>query len=114
GRGCFLLFDGHGAFADALAKVGQLGAAHGTLALDLDLVHARRMDGKDAFDTFAVADAADGESLVQAAAAFADHHAGENLNALLVAFHHFGVHAHGIAHRENYRVLAKLFRFDFV
>src|SRR6266516_4256005 len=72
------------------------------------------MDGKHAFNAFAIADAADGEGLIQAAAAFANHHAGENLDALLVAFHHFGVHPHGIAHREIHGVFAKLFRFDFV
>ena len=72
------------------------------------------MDWKHTFHAFAIADAADRERLIQTAAAFANHHAGENLDAFLVAFHHFGMHPHGVTHSEVHGVLAKLFRFDFV
>ena len=97
-----------------LAQVGQLGAADGTFAFDFDLVDARRMDGKNALHTFAVADAADGEGFVQAATAAADDHARENLDAFLVAFDNFGVHAHGVADVKFRGVFAKLFRFNFI
>ena len=53
------------------------------MALDFDLVHARGVIRENAFHTFAIADAADAERLVQARAAFADDDAGENLDAFL-------------------------------
>ena len=102
------------ALAEALAQIGQLGAADRAFALDFHLVHARRVQRENALHAFAVADAADGEHLVQPATAPANDHAGKNLDALFVAFDHFGVHAHGIAHREIRGVLAKLFRFNFI
>ena len=71
------------------------------------------MQREHALDAFAVADAPHGERLVQPAAAPADHHAGENLNAFLVAFHDFGVDAHRVADVEFRFVFAKLFRFEF-
>src|SRR5436309_2067865 len=95
-RGHFLFLDRHGAFAYAFAKVSELRATNRALAFHFDLVHARRMHREHALDTLAVADAADGEHFVQATSAFADHHAGENLDALFVAFDHLRVHAHRV------------------
>src|SRR5206468_4458471 len=108
------LLNSHGAFANAFAQVSELGPAHCAFAFHFNFVHARRMDWKHTFHAFAIADAADRERLIQTAAAFANHHAGENLDAFLVAFHHFGMHPHGVTHSEVHGVLAKLFRFDFV
>src|ERR1051326_3794566 len=83
----FLLFDRYGALADAFAEVGQLRAAHGALPFDFDLVDAGRMKRENALDAFAVADAPHGKGFVQAPAAFADDHPGEDLDALLFALH---------------------------
>ena len=83
------------------------------MALNFNLVHAGRMQRENALHALAIADAADAERLVQAGAALADDYAGENLDAFLVAFHDFGVDAHGVAHVELRVVFAKLFRFNF-
>src|SRR5207253_6640710 len=85
-----------------------------TPPFDFDLVDAGGVNGENTFHTFAVADAADGEIFVQTTAAASDHNAGEHLDAFLVAFHNFGMDAHAVAYVELQRVLAKLFRFDFV
>src|SRR2546430_13787009 len=103
----FFFFHCHGAFSDAFAKVGKLGPAHRAFALHFNLIEARRMHREHALDALAVADATDRKSFVQTAAPFADHYTGENLDALLVAFHHFGVHANGVANPEVHGVLAK-------
>src|SRR5262249_47855152 len=92
----FLLFHEGSAFAEAFAQVSQFGAANGAFALHFNLVHARRMQGKNTLHTFAVTDAANGEGFVQTAAAFADHHAGENLDALFVALTVLGVTPAGL------------------
>jgi hypothetical protein len=110
----FLLAYERGASAEAFAQVRQLGAADLAMALDFNLVHARRMQREDAFHAFAVADAAYRERLVQAGAAFADDHTRENLDAFLVAFDDFGVDFDGITDVELGVIFAKLFRFNFL
>src|SRR5213079_2480806 len=102
------------AFAQTLAQVGNLGAAGGALALHLDLVNPWGMEREDALHAFAVADATDGEHLVQPMPAPPNHHAGENLDALFVAFHDFGVDADAVAHPEAGVVLAILLRFNLI
>jgi hypothetical protein len=72
------------------------------------------MHGEYPLHSFAVADAADGEHLVQTMTAAAYHNASENLYALFVAFNHFRVHTHSIAHAEVHGVLAKLFRLNSI
>ena len=72
------------------------------------------MERENALDAFAITNAADGEHLVQAMPAAANDDPGKNLNAFLVAFDDFGMHAHGIADGEIRRVFAKLFGFDFI
>src|SRR6266571_3687238 len=81
-----LFFHQGRAFPETFAEVSQFGAACLALAFDFDFVDTRRVDGKNALDAFAVADAADGEHFVQTAATTADHDAGKNLDAFLVAF----------------------------
>jgi hypothetical protein len=44
----------------------------------------------------------------------ANHNASENLDALFVAFDHFRVHTHSIAHAEIHSVFAKLSRLNFI
>ena len=72
------------------------------------------MQREHALDTFAVANAADGEGGVEAASAPANNNAGENLDTLFVAFDDFGVDAHGITDFEFRRIFPKLFGFNFV
>jgi len=43
-----------------------------------------------------------------------NHHAGKNLYPFLVAFNHFGVHTHTVAHAEIHGAFAKLFRLNFI
>jgi hypothetical protein len=47
-------------------------------------------------------------------AAAADDHARKDLDALFVAFDHFGMHTHGIAYREFRGLFAKLFRLNLI
>src|ERR1035437_2420729 len=110
----FLFLNERRALAETLPQISQLGAADGAFALHFHLLHARRMDGENPLHAFAVADAAHGEHLVQPMTATANHHASENLYALLLALDHFGVHTHGIAHAEVHGDLAILFRLNFV
>src|SRR4030095_5004596 len=114
--GGFLLFflNQRGAPADALAQVGEFRASHVAVALNLAFIDAGRMHREHALDTFAVADAADGEGFVQAAPALSDDDTRENLDAFLVAFHDFGVDADGIAYVKAGRVLPELFRLNLV
>src|SRR6478609_4900965 len=96
-----LFLHGHGGLAAAIAEVVEAGAAHFGLLLDLDLLDVRRVDREHALDALAVADAADGEILVDAAALVGDDDAGENLDALLVTFTDLGVHTDAIANLEG-------------
>src|SRR6185437_2247218 len=112
-RLAFLFLHQRRALAETLAEVSQLRAANRTLAFHFNLVHTRRMHRENALHALAVADAAHGERLVQPAPALADHHARENLDAFLVAFHDLRVHANTIAHVEFRLVFAKLFRLNF-
>ncbi len=64
------------------------------------------MQGEYPLHAFAVADAADGEHLVQPMTTAANHNAREDLDALFVAFDHFRVHTHSIADAEVCGVFA--------
>src|SRR5712675_2069827 len=55
------------------------------------------MQRKNAFDSFSVGDAANSKVFVQSATFAADDDTRKNLDALLVAFYHPGVHAHSVA-----------------
>src|SRR5262249_14720534 len=108
-----LLLHSDGALADALAEVGELRAADGAFALDFDFFNAGRMLAENALHAFAVANAADGESGLAPAPAFADHPAGDPRDALLVAFHALGVDAHAAANGKFNGFLPKLLGFVF-
>src|ERR1700722_11615716 len=110
----FALLDQSRAFTDALAQIGQLGTADGAFAFDFNLVNARGMVGENALHAFAVADASDGEGGIQPVPAAANHDAGKNLDALFVAFDHFGVDTHGVADPEVGGAFAILLCFNFV
>ncbi len=114
GHGFGLFLHERGTLADALAEVGELGAADTAGALHLHLVHARGVRGENALHAFAVADAADGEHLVQPVAAAPDDDARENLDAFLLAFHDLGVDAHAVANGELHRFFAVLFLLNFI
>ena len=86
--------------ADAVAQVVQLGPADRAGALHLDLGDLRRVQREDALDAFALDDAADGEHLAHALAAAGDHHAAEDLDALLLAFQDALVDVHLVADLE--------------
>ena len=111
----FLLFLDQGcALTETLAEVSELGATNSTLALDFDLVHARGMQREDTFHTFAIADAAHSEGLIETTTALADDDARKNLDTFLVAFDDLGMHFHGIADTELGVIFPKLFRLNFV
>ena len=80
----------------------------------LDLGDAGGVQRKHALDALAVRNAAHREILVQADALAADHDAGVNLDALLLALDHAGMHLHRVAHAERGHVLLHLLGFDFV
>src|SRR5262249_51641413 len=74
-----------GRLADAVAQVVQLGPADLAGALHLDLGDARRVQREDALHALALHDPADSERLAQPLALAGDHHALEDLDALLAA-----------------------------
>src|SRR5690606_25980318 len=106
--------DGHGRLALAGAEVVKPRAHRHGLTLDLDLLDVRRVHGEHAFDTLAVADAANGEGLMNTMPLARDHDAGEHLDTLLVAFAHLGVHTHAVANLEVGQVLFQLRGSDLV
>jgi hypothetical protein len=107
-----LLANGGRFLAFAAAEVIELGAARFAFFFHFRLGDARRVHRENALDTFAVADAADGEGFVQAAAFAANHDAGENLHAFLVAFDDAGMDAHAVADIKLRQITLKLFLLD--
>src|SRR5690606_1765429 len=106
--------DGHGRLALAGAEVVKPRAHRHRLTLDLALLDVRRVHRKHAFDTLAVADAADGKRLMDAMTLSRDHDPSEHLDALRVALAHLGVHTHAVANLEVGQVLFQLRRSDLV
>ena len=72
------------------------------------------MQRKTALHTFAVGNAAHGECFIEAAAFASNHDAGEDLDSLLVAFHHARVHADAVTDFKAVRFGLVLFLFDRV
>lgn len=105
--------DGDGGFAETVAEVVETGAHWLGGLLDLDLLDVRRAGREHALDALTVADTADGEGLVDAAALERDHDTGENLNALFITLAHFGVHFDAITHLERREVFFDLAGGDF-
>src|SRR2546430_4550413 len=83
-----------------LAQVEQPRALHLAAGDHLDLVDARRVEREDSLHPHAVAHLAHGEGGARVAALAPDHHALEDLDALLVALADPRVHPHGVADTE--------------
>src|SRR4029453_17578996 len=79
---------------------------------DLDALDPRRVDRERPLDPDAVRNAAQGEGGAQAFPALPDHHALEDLHALLLALDDLDVHAHGVAGREGVAVLLQYAGLD--
>src|SRR5690606_31103618 len=93
------LFD-TGRLAAQVAQVVQLGPAHLAAAHHLDLVEGGRQQREDPLDADAAGDLPDGEGLARAAAPAGDHHALEDLDALLLSLFHPHVDADRVSWRE--------------
>src|SRR5690606_12731846 len=85
---------------DAVAQVVQLRPAHLAPADPLDLGDRGGVQREGALDAHAVADLADLEGLADARAGAADHHALEDLDALLLALDHPHVDLDGVPGAE--------------
>src|SRR5579884_4237959 len=81
--------------ADLLPEVVQLGPPHPSLAEDLDLLDAGRVQGKRPLHAHPVGNPAHGEGLPDSAAAPADDDPLERLDPLAAPFRHPQVHALG-------------------
>src|ERR1700688_93264 len=89
-----------GRLAAQRAQVVELGAPHHAAPDHLDAAERRRVQREDALDADAARDLAHEIGLAGAAAAPADHHALEDLDAFLVAFDDPHVDAHRVAGAE--------------
>src|SRR5438876_1871034 len=79
-----------------VAQIIQLGAPHLRRPHHLDLLDRRRVERENALDTLAERHLAHRKGPARPAAMHPDDHALEDLDALLVAFAHFHVHADGV------------------
>src|SRR5690606_17724239 len=87
--------------ADAAAQVVQLRTAHTAGVDHFDTFHSRAVQGENTLHTFTVGNLPHGKGTVDALAATAsDHNPLKDLNALLSAFNHLGMHANGVPHVE--------------
>jgi hypothetical protein len=109
-----LILNGRGRFTLAGAEVIEFGATNSTLALYFDLGDARRVDRENPLYTLAVGYTTNGEVLVDASALAANHNAGINLNALLVAFDNAGVDFDCVTDIEWLEVGLELFGFNIL
>src|SRR5262249_43324270 len=83
------------------AQIIESGATHATLLLYLYFCDTRRMQRKHTLHAFAVRDSADRECFVESSTLAANDYAGEDLDSLLVPFHHTGVNTHAIPDRKR-------------
>ena len=95
-----------------LAEVVELGAAHNTMAHNFDPAYTGTVVRESPLDTDTVADAANGETLADAAALHLDNDALEVLEPLAVAFNDLDVYANGIADLELGEVCSELLFFE--
>src|SRR6266436_2295280 len=91
------LFAEGGGLADSVAKEVESRSARVTVAHELDLLDARGVDHEGALHADAARDPADGDLLVDAAVAHAEHGALEVLKALAVPFDDSYAYAHGVS-----------------
>lgn len=109
---CFLDLDG--ALAEASAQIVELRTTDFAAMLDFDFVDAGRMEGEYALNTFAIGNPANGETSLDAGAAFAGNdNASENLDAFFFTFHDLGVDFDGISHGKGGYFFFKLLSADF-
>ena len=95
-----------------VAKVIELSPANNTMANDLDMADTGAVVGEGSLNTDAVAYAANGEGLADAAALHLDDDAFKVLKPLTVAFNDLDVNTHGVADLELGEVGAKLLFFE--
>ena len=95
-----------------VAKVIELSPANNTVANDLDMADTGAVVGGGSLNTDAVAYAANGEGLADAAALHLDDDAFKVLKPLAVAFNDLDVNTHGVADLELGEVGTKLLFFE--
>ena len=95
-----------------VAKVIELSPANSTVANDLDMADTGAVVGEGSLNTDAVAYAANGEGLADAAALHLDDDAFKVLKPLAVAFNDLDVNTHGVADLELGEVGTKLLFFE--
>ena len=95
-----------------VAKVIELSPANNTMANDLDMADTGAVVGEGSLNTDAVAYAANGEGLADAAALHLDDDAFKVLKPLAVAFNDLDVNTHGVADLELGEVGTKLLFFE--
>lgn len=95
-----------------VAKVIELSPANNTVANDLDMADTGAVVGEGSLNTDAVAYAANGEGLADAAALHLDDDAFKVLKPLAVAFNDLNVNTHGVADLELGEVGTKLLFFE--
>ena len=95
-----------------VAKVIELSPANNTMANDLDMSDTGAVVGEGSLNTDAVAYAANGEGLADAAALHLDDDAFKVLKPLAVAFNDLNVNTHGVADLELGEVGTKLLFFE--
>src|SRR5882762_2829463 len=91
------LFAEGGGLADSVAEEVESRTAGVSVADELDLLDARRVDHEGALDADSARDPADGDLLVDAAVAHTEHGALEVLKALAVPFDDPHADAHGVS-----------------
>ena len=95
-----------------VAKVIELSPANNTMANDLNMADTGAVVGEGSLNTDAVAYAANGEGLADAAALHLDDDAFKVLKPLAVAFNDLDVNTHGVADLELGEVGTKLLFFE--
>ncbi len=95
-----------------VAKVIELSPANNTVANDLDMADTGAVVGEGSLNTDAVAYAANGEGLADAAALHLDDDAFKVLKPLAVTFNDLDVNTHGVADLELGEVGTKLLFFE--
>lgn len=95
-----------------VAKVIELSPANNTMANDLDMADTGAVVREGSLNTDAVAYAANGEGLADAAALHLDDDAFKVLKPLAVAFNDLDVNTHGVADLELGEVGTKLLFFE--
>src|SRR5690606_35923722 len=94
------LLDQANRLAHAIAQEVKLGPAGFAAALHRERLDRRRMHREDALHTLVADDAPDGEGLIDPSPLAHDDRAGEDLDALLVAFDDADGHIHRVADAE--------------